>query len=113
MFLCVKVLNSFEVKERVCSYLVVLGIFSGHGLEVLGAPLSQNDSGAHVNNDASGCHTEELDWVQGEDNSEDKAKFDDERENLEKSHPENHAEGLRAAGYCSYNLSCFTGQMEG
>jgi hypothetical protein len=71
MFLSIKVLNSLEIEERVGSLLVVLCIFGGHGLEVLSAPLSQDDCGAHVYNNTSGCHTEELDWVQGEDNSKD------------------------------------------
>ena len=101
MFLSIKVLNSLEIEQRVGSLLVVFCIFGGHGLEVLCAPLSQDDCSAHIYHNTSGCHTEELNRVQGEDNSKDKAKFDYQRENLEKSHPENHTEGLRAAGYSS------------
>jgi hypothetical protein len=113
MFLCIEVFNSLEVEEGVGGYLVVLGVFSGHGLEVLGTPFGQKEGGTYVNNDTGGCDTEENDWVEGKNDGEDEDKLHDKGEDLEKGHSKNHTERLRAAGDGSNDFTCLARQMEG
>ena len=112
MFLCVEILDSFEVEQRISGFLVVFSVFSGHGLEVFGAPLGEDDGRADIDDDTQRSHDEEDNGVKKEDNGEHEDQLDDEGQDLEEGHSQDGAEGLGAAGHSSNHFAGFSGEVK-
>lgn len=105
MLFCIKIFNCFEVKKRVCCFLIVLCILHSHPFEIFCSPFCNHYSRYNVKNNRDKSNHEKFPWIYVIDYTKNKYEFNKDWQKTKTCESKN---GSKRLGSSLHNPNDFT-----